>query len=250
MTRRLILLRHGQTEYNATRRMQGHLNTELSSVGFAQAEAAASFLSKLDIIKIISSDLNRAFDTATIIGNQLGISVEKDERLRETHLGEWQARSHHEVDSLYPGMRAFWRNNPTWAPPGGESRLDVARRARPVVDEVMQSFPEWDDGTVLMVAHGGTISALTSNLLGLEVHQYPMFSGLGNTCGSQLTARPRWHADSMAVNEGSQPPRFTSDNISDAQWYLDGWNIGVALSPAGADTPSLSTIGEAGEPGK
>lgn len=248
MTRRLILLRHGQTEYNATRRMQGHLNTQLSDVGIAQAESAADFLSTLNIARIISSDLNRAYDTALIVGSRLGVEVKKDPRLRETHLGEWQARSHNEVDTMYPGKRAIWRHDPTWAPPGGESRIDVANRARPVVEELMTEFSGWDDGTVLLVAHGGTISALTSNLLGLETHQYPMFSGLGNTCWAQLTARPRFHADNTEHLDGAYIPsaRFTTENTTDAQWYLDGWNMGVALTKE----LGLSTIGEAGAPGK
>ena len=226
MTRRLIMLRHGQTEYNATRRMQGHLNTKLSPVGFEQAAAAADFLTNKNIVKIVSSDLDRAFDTATVIGQRLNLPVEKDERLRETHLGLWQARSHDEVDQLYPGMRALWRHDATWAPPGGESRVEVARRARPVVTELMQSLANWDSATVLLVAHGGIISALTSNLLELQVQQDPLFSGLGNACGSQLTARPRWSA--TEDREQSTPPEFSPATVADAQWYLDGWNIGVS----------------------
>ena len=226
MTRRLIMLRHGQTEYNATRRMQGHLNTKLSPVGFEQAAAAAEFLTHKNIVKIVSSDLDRAFDTATVIGQRLNLPVEKDERLRETHLGLWQARSHEEVDQLYPGMRALWRHDATWAPPGGESRVEVARRARPVVTELMKSLTDWDSATVLLVAHGGIISALTSNLLELQVQQYPLFSGLGNTCGSQLTARPRWSA--VDGQKQSTPPMFSPATVADAQWYLDGWNIGVS----------------------
>ena len=226
MTRRLIMLRHGQTEYNATRRMQGHLNTKLSPVGFEQAAAAAEFLTRKNIVKIVSSDLDRAFDTATVIGQRLNLPVEKDERLRETHLGLWQARSHEEVDQFYPGMRALWRHDATWAPPGGESRVEVARRARPVVTELMQSLTDWDSATVLLVAHGGVISALTSNLLELQVQQYPLFSGLGNTCGSQLTARPRWSA--ADGQKQSTLPMFDPATVADAQWYLDGWNIGVS----------------------
>jgi len=126
MTRRLIMLRHGQTDYNATRRMQGHLNTKLSPVGFEQAAAAADFLTNKNIIKIVSSDLDRAFDTATVIGQRLNLPVEKDERLRETHLGLWQSRSHDEVDQLYPGMRALSRHDATWAPPRGGSCAAVS----------------------------------------------------------------------------------------------------------------------------
>lgn len=239
MTRRLVLIRHGQTDYNATRRMQGQLDTDLSELGREQARLAGEQLGDLGITRILSSDLSRAFDTATIIGEQLGVDVEKDSRLRETHLGGWQGKSSAEVDQELPGARAKWRHDATWAPPGGESRLDVADRARPVIDELMDDYDEWDGNTVLIVAHGGTISALTSNLLGLEASMYPMLSGLKNTFRSQLTARPRYtpgsrdalddfqiRANSINGAQKAPTPAFTPDTVGDAQWYLDGWNMG------------------------
>ena len=78
MTRRLLLIRHGQTTYNATGRMQGHLDTELSEVGYAQARAAADLLEDKDITAIVASDLTRARTTAEIIGERLGIPVDVD----------------------------------------------------------------------------------------------------------------------------------------------------------------------------
>ncbi len=234
MTRRLILLRHGQTEYNATSRMQGQLDTDLSELGFRQAEDAAKVLSGQNITHVFSSDLSRAHNTARAVGTLIDAPVTTDHRLRETHLGEWQARTHQEIDSAYPGARAQWRHDPLWAPPGGESRVEVARRARQFVDEIMVKLPNWDDGTVLLVAHGGTINALTSNLLDLNFEQYPMFSGLGNTCWAQLTARPRYYAGSENPEEDlknspvkTAGPSFDSQNVGNAQWYLDGWNMGV-----------------------
>lgn len=241
MTRRLVMIRHGQTHYNATRRMQGQLNTELSEIGREQANAAAQALEGFGITRIISSDLARAFDTATIIGGLLNIDVEQDARLRETHLGQWQAKSHEEVDSEFPSARAIWRHDAQWAPPGGESRIDVAKRARPVIDELMHNYEDWDGNTVLIVAHGGTISALTSHLLGFELSLYPLLSGLQNTSRSQLTARPRfivgsqdaWDDDQSpapsvptSANKQVSTPDFSSDTVGDAQWYLDGWNMG------------------------
>ncbi|HIX79504.1 MAG TPA: histidine phosphatase family protein, partial [Candidatus Corynebacterium faecipullorum] len=194
MTRRLLLMRHGQTTYNATGRMQGHLDTELSGVGYSQARAAADLLEGKGITAIVSSDLIRARETAEIIARGLGLEVAVDKRLRETHLGEWQGMTSAEVDEQFPGARALWRHDPTWAPPQGESRVDVANRARPVIDELMQKHPQWDEGAVLVVAHGGAISALTCHLLGLEHHQYGILSGLKNTHWSQLTARPEFDA--------------------------------------------------------
>lgn len=166
-----------------------------------------------------------------MIGRQLGIEVSVDKRLRETHLGDWQGMTSAEVDEQYPGARALWRHDPTWAPPQGESRVDVARRARPVIDELMRELPDWDEGAVLVVAHGGAISALTCHLLGLEHHQYGILSGLKNTHWSQLTARPEFDA-----SQPLSPLEFTPDNVDRAQWYFDGWNMGGAVvGGAGAD---------------
>ena len=211
MSRRLIMMRHGQTIYNAGRRMQGQLDTQLSDTGLAQARTAAEWVKKMGIVRIVSSDLSRASTTADIIGEKLGLEVELDPRLRETHLGTWQGMTHGEVDSAFEGARAAWRHDPTWAPPGGESRLDVAKRARPVVDKLLQ-WDGWDDGAVLLVAHGGTISALTSNLLALEYSQYPLLKSLNNTHTSQLFARPRLGGDGT---------------WDDVQWYLEAWNQGA-----------------------
>ena len=208
MQRRLILLRHGETEYNATRRMQGQLDTNLSECGIAQAHTAAKELRDLGITKIISSDLTRARDTAGVVGDDLGVEVVVDKRLRETHLGQWQGKTHDEVDTEHDGARALWRSDPTWAPPEGESRIDVAQRARAVVDELLDTYDEWGNSAVLLVAHGGTIAALTASLLGLEVAQYPLFKGLGNANTSRLVAMPR------------------VDDPAQTQWYLEAWNRG------------------------
>ncbi|WIM67154.1 histidine phosphatase family protein [Corynebacterium breve] len=218
--RRLIMLRHGQTDYNAGKRMQGQLDTQLSETGVQQAHLAADVVESLGVVKILSSDLTRAKDTADIIAQRLGLDVVVDKRLRETHLGQWQGKTHGEVDRDFAGMRASWRHNPEWAPPGGESRVEVARRARPVVEELMRDFSGWDDNAVLIVAHGGTISAVTSHLLGLSVEQYPMFSGLRNTNYSQLIARPKF-------TPGENATQFNAENVVDAQWYLDAWNQGL-----------------------
>lgn len=225
MSRRLILLRHGQTEYNATRRMQGQLDTELSTTGVEQARAAALLMREYKVSKIVSSDLARARRTAEIIAAVLRLDISTDKRLRETHLGEWQGLTHHEVDTADARARAHWRNNAGWAPPQGESRLDVARRARPVVDELMETYDAWDGSAVLIVAHGGTISALTSNLLGLGEEQYPLLKSLSNTNMSRLQALPKYVAGQPAGNGSAD----NSSNNNQVQWYLEAWNQGLSL---------------------
>jgi broad specificity phosphatase PhoE len=194
--RRLILLRHGQTDYNVAGRMQGHLDSVLTAVGHEQAAAAAPVLAALGPDRVVSSDLQRAVDTAEVVGTACGLAVKFDARLRETHLGEWQGCTVPEIDVDYPGAIATWRSDPTWAPPGGESRVDVVARSRPVVDELDAEFGDSDgSSTVLLVAHGGLIAGLVTGLMELPTEVWPSFGGLGNCRWAVLARRedhPRW----------------------------------------------------------
>src|SRR5271166_964356 len=118
-TRRLVMLRHGQTDFNLGSRMQGQLDTELTDLGRVQAVAAAEALAKRQPLLIVSSDLRRAYDTAVALGERAGLRVQVDQRLRETHLGDWQGMTHAEIDAKAPGARMAWRDDATWAPHGG-----------------------------------------------------------------------------------------------------------------------------------
>lgn len=206
--RQLVLLRHGQTDYNATRRMQGQLDTDLSDLGRKQAAVVAEVVAGLDPLAIVSSDLRRAYDTATAIGDRAGLPVQIDSRLRETHLGEWQGLTHTDVDTAAPGARAAWRADATWAPPAGESRLDVAARSTRVVDELLDKYEDWGERPIVLVAHGGLIAALTAALLDLPVDRWPVLGGLGNTGWVQLSGY------------GEQPT-----------WRLDVWNASATVAP-------------------
>jgi broad specificity phosphatase PhoE len=195
--RRVILLRHGQTDYNVTGRMQGHLDSMLTPVGHEQAAEAAPVIAGLGPERVISSDLRRAVDTAEVVGAACGLPVKFDARLRETHLGRWQGHTVAEIDRDYPEAIATWRSDPTWAPPGGESRVDVVERSRPVVDELDAEFADSPDDstTVLLVAHGGLIAGLVTGLMDLPTETWPAFGGIGNCRWAVLARRadhPRW----------------------------------------------------------
>jgi broad specificity phosphatase PhoE len=195
--RRVILLRHGQTDYNVDGRMQGHLDSHLTPTGHEQAAVAAPVLAKLAPDRLISSDLSRAVDTAELVGAACGLPVKFDSRLRETHLGRWQGYTVAEIDREYPGAIAAWRSDPGWAPPAGESRIAVVARARPVVDELDAELADSDDRseTVLLVAHGGVIAGLVTGLMDLPTSVWPSFGGLGNCRWAVLARRddhPRW----------------------------------------------------------
>jgi len=193
--RRLILLRHGQTDYNIDGRMQGHIDSNLTAEGHDQAAAAAPVLAELAPDRVISSDLRRAVDTAEVVAAACGLPVKFDARLRETHLGHWQGRTVAEIDRDYPGAIAAWRSDPAWAPPGGESRIAVVTRSRPVVDELEAEFADARSETALLVAHGGMIAGLVTGLMDLPPSTWPSFGGLGNCRWAVLARRddhPRW----------------------------------------------------------
>lgn len=213
--RRLVMLRHGQTEWNATSRMQGQLDTDLTDLGREQAAAAAEVLAKRQPLAIVSSDLRRALDTATALGERSAVPVQIDTRLRETHLGDWQGLTHLEVDAVAPGARVAWRDDARWAPHGGESRVDVAARSTPLVDELLERITEWgadaDDRPVVLVAHGGLIAALTGGLLGLPVDNWPVLGGMGNASWAQLSGH--------ALAEGAP-----------LKWRLDVWNASAQVA--------------------
>lgn len=195
--RRVILLRHGQTDYNVDGRMQGHLDSHLTPAGHEQAAAAAPVLAGLAPDRLISSDLRRAVDTAEVVGAACGLPVKFDSRLRETHLGHWQGRTVAEINHEYPGAIAAWRSDPGWAPPAGESRIAVVARSRPVVDELDAELADSDDRseTALLVAHGGLIAGLVTGLMDLPTPVWPSFGGLGNCRWAVLARRddhPRW----------------------------------------------------------
>jgi 2,3-bisphosphoglycerate-dependent phosphoglycerate mutase/probable phosphoglycerate mutase len=186
--KRLVLWRHGETDYNAAGRMQGHLDSALTPVGWNQARFAVPALARFSPDLVIASDLRRATDTATVLTEAIGVPLRIDKRLRETHLGEWQGLTGQQVDERSPGDRDRWRIDARWAPPGGESRVDVAERAAEVVADLLR--PEVDPGeTVLLAAHGGLITALTARLLDLPIDRWPMLGGIANCHWVELSRR-------------------------------------------------------------
>jgi glucosyl-3-phosphoglycerate phosphatase len=221
--RRLVMLRHGQTDFNAGSRMQGQLDSALTELGRTQAIAAAEVLGKLQPLLIVSSDLHRAYDTAVTLGERTGLSVRVDPRLRETHLGDWQGLTHTQVDAQAPGARLVWRDDARWAPHGGESRVDVAARSVPVVAELVSDEPEWGDPDepdrpVVLVAHGGLIAALSAALLKLPVDNWPILGGMGNASWVQLSG----HAGDSDVEFDSELDRI--------RWRLDVWNASAQVA--------------------
>jgi broad specificity phosphatase PhoE len=157
---RVLLVRHGQSDWNLSGRWQGQADPPLTDLGHAQARAAAQNVGQVDVIW--SSDLQRAADTAAIIAEELGIGpVVADVDLRERDVGEWRGLTRAEIHQRYPGYltppdtRSDGENQPR--PPGWESDESVLARATRALVRLLH---EVRTGNVLVVGHGGVIYAI------------------------------------------------------------------------------------------
>jgi len=175
--RHLILMRHGETDWNAQARLQGHRDVPLNATGVRQAAAAAPSVAALGPETIISSDLSRAFSTAQAVSELIRLQVDVDVRLRESAMGLWEGLTREDVIERWPGEWERWRTTSAHnSPPEGESRWQVARRAAEVVAEIDAAHLE----RALLVAHGGLIVGLTGLLLDLPDQSWGTLIGVAN----------------------------------------------------------------------
>ncbi|MFE2182769.1 histidine phosphatase family protein [Streptomyces sp. NPDC059455] len=207
--RRIVLWRHGQTAWNIERRFQGSLDIELTDTGVAQARRAARLLAALKPDAIIASDLKRAGATAAELSDVTGLSIAHDAGLRETYAGKWQGLTHEEIIERFGEEYAAWKRGEPIRRGGGELETEVADRAAPVVLESADKLP--DDGTLVVVSHGGTIRTTIGRLLGLEPRTWEALGGLSNCCWSVLGEGARgWRL--LEHNAGSLPEPVLGDD--------------------------------------
>ncbi len=159
---RILLVRHGQTDWNVDGRWQGALPIELNQAGWAQARALASHLRERPISMIYSSDLPRALQTATAVCEIFGLQPKQDERWREFNLGIFQGLTREQIQMTYPDeWRQFRENYWEYVVPGGESRRLFQSRLYAAWREIVSST---DDAEVVVVTHGGSIKLLLMKL--------------------------------------------------------------------------------------
>ena len=179
--RRLVVLRHGQTESNAKGIWQGQLDHELSQVGHEQARAAAAAIASLRPSRVVSSDLARAHVTAQeVAAASGGLPVTTDPRWREIHAGGWQGLTAAQVYAEYPEDAEKLVTGEDFKRGGhGESLADVAERTRAALDELTASM---DPGECVVIAtHGVTGRSLAAELVGLDQSTaWRVLGGFGN----------------------------------------------------------------------
>ncbi|WP_238998507.1 histidine phosphatase family protein [Nocardioides limicola] len=178
--RRLVLLRHGETDWNAAGRLQGHADVALNEAGLAQAIAVAPHLAKYQPVAIWTSDLARAARTAEIIADMCDVEVRRDVRLREISVGAAEGLTWAEIEESYPGYRVADGPRDHTRVPGAES---VAALAARMTEVLVEALGQLDAGeTVLVVSHGGAAVAGLAGLLGWPAEAARSIQGLAN-CG-------------------------------------------------------------------
>lgn len=162
---KLILARHGETEWNVEKVFRGRADVNLNDVGIKQADLLGKHLCHWKLEAIYSSPVKRALDTANIVAHYMEVAVCIAEGLTDFDFGEWQSLSEKEVKRLYPALLDEWHSNPDKVRmPSGENLDDVTKRTAEVVDEVLSRH----HGNVLLVSHRVVLKVLICSLLGLD----------------------------------------------------------------------------------
>jgi broad specificity phosphatase PhoE len=165
---RLLLARHGQSVSNAVRRFQGAQDVALSELGARQAEALGRAIRRLPIAAVYTSPLERARRTAEIAAAGLGVPLTPVDDLRELSLGEWEGRTVEEIRALPGDPYERWVRDPlVCLPPGAEPLPEVQARVVSAMGDIAAAHPNGQQ--VLVVCHGGVISAYLAHCLGLPL---------------------------------------------------------------------------------
>jgi len=198
--RRLLLLRHGQSAWNAAGRWQGWADPPLSELGRRQAAAAVTRLRDHGFDAVVSSDLMRARESADVLAAGLGLAApEVDADLRERDIGAWTGCTTAEILERWPGQLEAWRDGKLTAPPGGESHARLVERVTRAVERLAATDTAGSDraSAVLVVTHGGVIRTLERHL-GVEPVTAANFGGRWiETEGEVLRPGP-----SVALSDG------------------------------------------------
>ena len=208
----IIIVRHGQTQWNIRKIRQGHLDSELTDKGVAQARALGQRLARESFTALYSSDLGRALHTARMIAAVTGHAIVTDERLRERHLGVFQGLSGDEIKDKHPEEYRLHRTlGPEYVIPGGESvRQQVARNVD-CLDEIALKYP---GEKVVVVTHGGVVSGLFRHALNIPLDAPRRFEFVNAGLNVFAYEDGHWilrtwgdvsHLDPGATTEGDDP---------------------------------------------
>lgn len=179
---RLYIVRHGQTQWNIQKKMQGWKDSDLTQKGVEAAIALGKRLKDIDFKCIYSSPSHRTIHTAELIRGDRDISIITDDNLREINLGNWEGMVDEDI-KMIDGQRykAFWETPHLYQSESGESFYQVRDRANAVLQKILK---ENNDGNILIVSHAVFIKSILSIIKSLPVEQLwnqPFIHGTGLT---------------------------------------------------------------------
>ncbi len=194
---RLLLVRHGESTWNAARRIQGQLDPPLSDRGVVQAQEAAERFAGHRLEALYSSDLRRTWQTAELIGLAVGVDPIPEPGLREIALGAWEGKTREELMAEYPELWERWAREPNWdLVPGGEGAQPFAERVDATLARLRQRHP---NGDVLCVTHGGVIQVAVLDVVGRASRG--MFPFLIENCSLTVIQRTTRRTVVTTVND-------------------------------------------------
>jgi glucosyl-3-phosphoglycerate phosphatase len=176
---RIILWRHGRTEWNIVNRFQGQADIPLDQVGYAQAVRAADVLARYQPSGLYSSDLSRCYQTAEMLAQRTGLEIITDKRLREIHVGSWEGLLGDEIKAADPKLaRRLVAGEDVRRSPTGESPSEVAERMAEVLHEIAKTAE--DHSTVVVVTHGLAGRVGACRFVELPFEHWRRFGALSN----------------------------------------------------------------------
>ncbi len=199
MTTTILLIRHGQTDWNAAGRWQGHRDVPLNEMGQAQAKALAQRLADWPIRAVYSSDLKRAAMTAVPIAAALNQEPIFDPLWRERDVGDFGGLTSDEARAAFPAVWAAMKNG-VLNPPNGEGNLELRARAAAAYEKV---WTQHEDEMVAVVSHGGTLANVISHVLEIPADSYGRFRLSGNAGLSIVSINEKYGHHLALLNDTS-----------------------------------------------
>jgi probable phosphoglycerate mutase len=163
--KQIVFVRHGESEWNATSRMQGQLESDLTARGREQTEVNARVLANLGIEELYSSPLGRARESAAIINRQLSLPIRCDSRIKEWDCGDWSGELYEDVQTKWADQwAAYQADRFHYRGPNCENYPDMIARVQPFLDELLRSAAR----SIAVVSHGMIGRVMVSTLLGYD----------------------------------------------------------------------------------
>jgi probable phosphoglycerate mutase len=192
---RITIVRHGETEWNKSMQLQGHTDSPLTEIGLKQAEQLAETIKNRDFNLLISSDLNRALQTAKIINRHLMLNIELNKELRERAFGIMEGLTRKEVEIKYKDtFQAYMTRKADFNIRNGESLIVFSNRVINAINEIIKKH---HNKNILIVSHGGVLDCIIRYIFKIDLDAERMFT-IYNTSVNTIT-------------------------IDNGKWFLEEW---------------------------